>query len=164
MGKALENGSLHLPPDQFLPGTTQLAPCVILGDEAFPLKRYLMRPFPGSQVDDPANKQFNYRLDFARRIVENTFGILSQKFRIYNRRMQANPENADYIILATFVLHNFIKIYDGFSFTATDPPSSIVNSELQYIPLQGGNATEEAFQVRNVFKNYFLLPQSQLIN
>jgi hypothetical protein len=45
----------------------------------------------------------------ARRIVENTFGILSQKLRIYNRWIQAKPENVDNIILTTYILHNFIR-------------------------------------------------------
>ena len=114
IGKALENGNLKIPPDQYLAGTTQTAPCVIVGDEAFPLKRYLMRPFPSSQLDDEGNKNFNYRLTLARRLVECTFGILSQKFRIFNRRIQLTPKNVDYVILATCVLHYFIKKYDGF--------------------------------------------------
>lgn len=58
-------------------------------------------------------KLYNYRLCRARRVVENAFGILSQKFRIYNRRIIAKPENVDVIILTTCVLHNFIKKYDG---------------------------------------------------
>ena len=41
-GRALANGRFELPPDQLLPDSTQLAPCVIVGDEAFPLKTYLM--------------------------------------------------------------------------------------------------------------------------
>jgi hypothetical protein len=40
---------LGIPEDKQLPGTSYLAPHVIVGDEAFPLKSYLMRPYPGSQ-------------------------------------------------------------------------------------------------------------------
>lgn len=50
--KSLENGSLNIPKDEFLPGTTISAPYVILGDEAFPLKTYLIRPYPGKQLND----------------------------------------------------------------------------------------------------------------
>ena len=34
------------------PGTTEPSlPYVIVGDEAFPLKNYMMRPYPGRQLD-----------------------------------------------------------------------------------------------------------------
>ena len=91
LGEALENGTFRLPPDEPLPGTSVSAPYVIVGDEAFPLKRYLMRPFPGPQLTTDERSNFNYRLTIARRYVENAFGILSQKFRIFNRRIQSTP-------------------------------------------------------------------------
>ena len=46
-GKALEVGSLVLPETAPLPQTISLElPFVIVGDEAFPLKNYLLRPYP----------------------------------------------------------------------------------------------------------------------
>ena len=43
LGKYLET-HLGMPEDEQLPGTSCLAPHVIMGDEPFPLKTYLMRP------------------------------------------------------------------------------------------------------------------------
>ncbi|KAH7945023.1 hypothetical protein HPB49_004959 [Dermacentor silvarum] len=43
--KALETGKLGIPQPTAIPGG-HVAPYVILGDEAFPLKEYLMRPYP----------------------------------------------------------------------------------------------------------------------
>jgi hypothetical protein len=80
LGKYVET-RLGIPQDKQLPGT-HLAPHVFVGDKAFPLKTYLMRPYPRSQskgVNEKSN--FNYRLSRARRVVENAFGILSQKFK-----------------------------------------------------------------------------------
>lgn len=57
-----------------LPGDEAPTSYVFVGDEAFPLKPYLMRPFPGRQLDCDARKIFNYRLSRARRVVENAFG------------------------------------------------------------------------------------------
>ena len=50
-GKALETGSLPLPRPRPFPGTCQPdIPFVIVGDEAFPLKNYMMRPYPGRNL------------------------------------------------------------------------------------------------------------------
>jgi hypothetical protein len=48
LGAALREGSLQLPPDKPLTGTDEPVP----GDEAFPLKRYLMRPYSRAQSGD----------------------------------------------------------------------------------------------------------------
>ncbi|KAJ8386424.1 hypothetical protein AAFF_G00170210 [Aldrovandia affinis] len=83
-GKALQNGRLDLPEDRLLPEAEHLGcqPHVFVADEAFPLQRHLMRPFPGSNLSR-RNRVFNYRLSRARMIVENTFGILSAQWRMY---------------------------------------------------------------------------------
>ena len=48
-GQALRSGTLHLPADHLLPGADHRGPQphVFVADEAFPLRRNLMRPFPG---------------------------------------------------------------------------------------------------------------------
>lgn len=101
---------LGIPENKELRGTSYLAPHVIVGDWAFPVKTYLMRPYPGSQSKGGNGKSiFNYRLSRARRVVENRFGILRQKFQIYQRTLQSLLENADIIIFATCILHNYLR-------------------------------------------------------
>ena len=57
---------------------------VTVGDEAFPLKRYLLRPYPGvSTRNYESKKTDSYRLSRARRVVGNAFGILNQKRRFF---------------------------------------------------------------------------------
>ncbi|EDS27651.1 conserved hypothetical protein [Culex quinquefasciatus] len=107
LGKALAGNRLNVPEAAPLPGTNTLTPHVIVGDEAFPLKPYLMRPYPGDNLDN-AKRIFNYRLSRIRRASENTFGIYMQMFRIFNRPIQAKPENVDKIIMAAIVLYQFI--------------------------------------------------------
>lgn len=156
LGKRLQQGTLGIPGNSLLPGTSIETPHVIVGDEAFPLKTYLMRPYPGQNLNDD-KRIFNYRLSRARRIVENTFGILTQKFRIYNRRInQANPENVDNIVLATCILHNFIKYFNPNTTHDYEGNQPHTSSLLETVQPQSGNATAGAFHVREVFKNYFI--------
>nr|CAH7768081.1 unnamed protein product [Callosobruchus chinensis] len=97
LGKALEQNRMNVPKDKKFPGTEDIAPYVIVGDKAFPLKTYLLRPYPGSVINgDPAKERFNYRLSRARRVSENAFGNLVQKFRIFFRSINSLPENADF--------------------------------------------------------------------
>lgn len=90
--------------------------------------------------------------------MDNTFGILVQKFIIYNRRIQTKPENVDIIIFTTCILHNIIKIHDD---KIVYPRDLSTNQEttttitLENIPMQGGNASQEAFRTRETFKAFF---------
>ena len=52
---------------------------------------------------------FNFMLSLSRRVVENAFGILSQKFQLYQRILQSLSENADSIIFATCILHSYLR-------------------------------------------------------
>ena len=56
-----------------------------LADEAFPLKRWLMRPIPGASAKTHSQKVYNYRLSRARRTIENAFGILVARWRVLKR-------------------------------------------------------------------------------
>ncbi|XP_050552278.1 uncharacterized protein LOC118277359 [Spodoptera frugiperda] len=49
LGQSLNNNTLDIPPIKCLPGTTEALPHVFVGDEAFPLHKHIMRPFPGNQ-------------------------------------------------------------------------------------------------------------------
>lgn len=135
-------------------------PHVIIGDEAFPLKRYLMRPYPAPQIHVEMNKNFNDRLSRARKIVENAFGILVQKFRLYNRKIQLNPENVDKVIMTTCILHNFIKSSGGGDQLLDETDSSCNN--LRNLPGQGGRGQNEVFDIRDKFAMFFNLPEGTM--
>lgn len=152
LGQALEHNRLNVPGEKVLPGTDVPVPHVIVGDEAFPLKTYLMRPYPRNQAsDDPSATIYNSRHCRARRTSENAFGQLAQKYRIFLRRINALPENVDKIILTCCILHNFIKddnVSEGMGGTHL----------LQDLAGQGGSATVSAFNVRELYKEFFNSP------
>jgi len=51
--KRIENCYLKLPDKTKLPNSSVLPPFVFVGDEAFPLRIYIMRPFPRKQCQLP---------------------------------------------------------------------------------------------------------------
>ena len=58
----LESGHLKIPKDEPLPDRIKPVPYMIVGDDAFPLKTYLMKPYPSGNL--PLTQRiFNYRLE-----------------------------------------------------------------------------------------------------
>lgn len=108
IGSRFEKSAFHLPDPQPIELDGAALPYVLVADEAFPLTNYMMRPYPRSGKLNLQKKVFNYRLSRARRVVENAFGILAARWRIYRRPIIANVDNVKTIVQATVVLHNFI--------------------------------------------------------
>nr|CAI5854844.1 unnamed protein product [Callosobruchus analis] len=90
------------------PGRQVMQPYVILGDDAFALSEHLMKPFPGLQLDKDS-RIYNYRLSRARRVIENTFGLMCSVFRVFRKAVLLNVENAKIVTLACCYLHNFLR-------------------------------------------------------
>ena len=109
MGKAFEDGSMSLPQPEHLPGCglPQL-PFYLVGDEIFALKPWLLQPYPGKNIKEEESI-FNYRLSRARRVIENCFGILVARWRIFCRAIQAKVETVQAIVQAAICLHNYLR-------------------------------------------------------
>ena len=109
MGNLLENERLNLLNERIVPGCSmQPLPYFILGDEIFPLKSYLMRPFPGRGATE-IQKIYNYRHSRARRTIENTFGIMVARWRILLTTIRSTVDNAIRYVLACMALHNYLR-------------------------------------------------------
>lgn len=95
-GQALWSLTLKLPADLLLPGADHRGPQphVFVADEAFPLRKNLIRPFPGG-ILPRERRAFNYCLSQARLVVENAFGILSSQWRLYRCAIEVHPEVAE---------------------------------------------------------------------
>lgn len=101
---AIEDNLLKLPPNT-----------VFVGDDAFPLKEYLLKPYSHHGPLTQKEKIFNYRLSRARRIVENAFGLLVSQFRIFEKPIALSPEKADILVKTACALHNWLrKTSDGY--------------------------------------------------
>ena len=78
---------------------------LILGDSAFPLKKFLMKPYTNA-VLTPEQKYFNFRLSRARMVTEGAYGQLKGRWRILYRKCESSPDNVKIYTLACIVLHN----------------------------------------------------------
>ena len=78
------------------------------GDDAFGLRTYMQKPYSqrGLTHDE---RRFNYRLSRARRVVENAFGILANRFQVLMSTMQHHPSTIRLIVTACLVLHNLMR-------------------------------------------------------
>nr|CAI5865796.1 unnamed protein product [Callosobruchus analis] len=93
---AIEENKLDLPENS-----------LIVGDEAFPLKEYLMTPYPRRSNQILKERIFNYRPCRARRVTENAFGILTNRFRILLRAIDLDLLVSE-IVKICCALHNWI--------------------------------------------------------
>ena len=92
-------------------------------------------------------------------VVENAFGILAMRWHLFDRRIALCADNADKIIKACCVLHNFLTPTKDFTDIASELNPDARNYSTQgmlYLPrLQGYHATEDAQGVRDIFKAFF---------
>ena len=109
IGSALADGSPKLPDKEPLTSAGQLTPYCLVADEAFPLKHYIMRPYPGRGLSE-GPKVFNYRLSRARRTIENAFGILAARWRFLRQAIIAAPDSVSAYVKAAVCLHNYLRV------------------------------------------------------
>lgn len=154
--KAIETKSLNLPENS-----------VFVGDEAFPLKTYLLKPYPRRGNLTKEQRIYNYRLCRCRRIVENGFGILVSRFRVFEKPITLSPHKVDHIIKAACALHNWLRKTSLTTYTppgyideehvsAGDEQREIFNQQaFQNIIYNYGNSAKNAILVREKYCDYF---------
>ena len=171
-GQSLDSNSIDFPQPISLPDRPDMiAPYVFVGDEGLPLRKDLMRPFPAANLTE---KQaiFNYRLSRARRIIENTFGILAARFRIFRRPILATPDHVISYVKACIVVHNYLRVKESSVYCPSgfvdgeDGEGNVISGQwrreteqdtgMQRPGQMGGNRSSwTAASVRDIFCDYF---------
>ena len=150
--KKLENNELNIPKGQPLPGTVgPNMPYTFIGDEVFSLSRNVMRPYSGKVLSHKKKKIFHYRLSRARRNVESTFGILSNKWRIFQKAINVNLDFAIILIKTCCAFHNFVRSRDGFNIQDALSVQGFIE-----MGKDTSRASLQSTQARNKLADYFI--------
>ena len=167
--QAIQNGSVMLPKDYALPVNGVIAPYVFIGD-VFALKKFMMKPYPKQNLM-PDKTVYNYRHSRARRISENLFGILANRWRIFFTTINLEPNHVKNIVLSVLALHNMViknpLYHPGKLADTLLEDGEVLEGEwcdnvatdsfyLLQIPRSGHNPSIAAKTVRDNFKDYFM--------
>ena len=137
-----------------------------------------MKPYPFKN-QPRSNRVYNYRLSRSRRIVENVFGLIANRFRILRNAMLLEPLKVGIIVAAIVCLHNFLMsrhsrhIYAPPGVFDNDTAEGISNGnwreenlpENSFFPLGRNfahNYSNNSKEIREEFKNYFVSPQGEI--
>lgn len=159
---------MNLPSPCKLPGRNKSTPFVFVAGDAFPFSCNIMKPYAGPQEKGSMKRIFNYRLSRARRVSENTFGIIASVFRILRKPILLEPKTAKKVILAIVYLHNFLRksesktIYNPNGFDMNEPQQTGSGEGLNNIPRIPRRSANDVQAVRNEFAEYFISPQGMI--
>ena len=164
LGVQFMNNSLPLPKPKCLPGSKILAPFILVGDEAFPPKNTLLKPYSRRGLSDSDNMQyvFNYRLSRARMSVECAFGVLTQRSRCLSRKMFCTCDTAEAVVKAACVLHNFLLKEDSLALDVyhdmyrLGKKRNYCGTFKPFAPMRGYHPSQSIVEVRNIFASYFM--------
>ena len=169
IGKGIANGLFNIPDPSEVDGL--ILPYVIVADDIFGLKHYLIKPYPGRGLTE-SRQVFNYRSSRCKRIFENTFGINTVRWIFFRRPIKAKPEHVDIIIKACLCLLYYLMLTDNAYYAPQDFVDSKENTGAITEGEWRAEATElgrgipsiearinrhsgEANEVREKFRSYF---------
>lgn len=115
----------------------------------------MQKPFAKSYLD-PDEDIFNKRLSRARRVVENAFGILVNRFQVFLKAINLHPLKAIKVINAALVLHNYLRT-EKLRSTVDEEPNiqNIDRIAVNFAPLRGRD-TNDGKVMRNILCAYFV--------
>jgi hypothetical protein len=84
----------------------------LIGDQGYKLSYYLLIPYP-EDTRNPSERKYNYKLSATRMTVEQSFGILKNRFRILKEPLkQRDHSSISQIVESCIVLHNLLINYN----------------------------------------------------
>ena len=123
-------------------------------------KTYLMKPYPQRNLGE-SKRIYNYRTSRARRVIENVFGILYGRFRIFQSPINMEPEGAVTMVQTCIVLHNMLRKFDQGNLpneAMEEMTTNVAESRglRRLAPTISRNPSHAAKRVRDEFNEYFM--------
>ena len=145
-----------------------------LADGMFPLRLNIIKPYSQYQHDAESSIA-NYHISRERRNIENSFGILAARFRIFHQPINAKVEHIQSyqkaaVVLHYFLLHNRSSEQNHF---CPDMPTRYTEGEWRkniehdtgITPVSrmcSNNYSEQAKDARDTFWKYFNSQEDQV--
>ena len=129
----------------------------LVGDSAYPLSSWLMKPFPYATTLTDNQKKFNYRLSRARIVSENAFGRLKARWRRLMKQNDMEAHHVPNVVVACCILHNVCEIHAGNHFVDSwlESDASTTCSQMQPTSTTTSqNTTTESAEIRDALVQY----------
>lgn len=135
-------------------------PVLLLGDSAFRLTNYLMKPYMYSKNRNENEKNFNHIFSRTRSVSEKTFAYLKARFRRLDKSLKVQEDNVHVIISACCIIHNMCleandEVLDEWLIvlnqTIHKPQPRIFNSD-------DDDIDSPAMEIRDALCNFFAEP------
>lgn len=152
-GEQLEKNNLMLPESAPLPNTDEKFPYVFVADEAFALRTDMLKPYPQKLLNEE-RYEYNKRLSRARATVENTFGILTSRFGVFQKSIMLEPDKSGIVVRACCYLHNFLSKQTNNHYQINEGGNEVNPlPNLNYTTRK--NSSNAAKEIREKFCRYF---------
>ena len=122
-------------PSRVINGTEVLP--LIVGDSAYPLLKWLIKPYADRERLSSEERKFNIKLSAMRSVVERAFGMLKLRWRLVYKKVE--QKTLKKTVIAACILHNICinhgDLCDG---NAADSSSDSEDDEGQDIRRENG--------------------------
>ena len=135
-------------------------PVYLIGNSAYTLSTFLMKPFDYNITQLQDVKQYNYRVSRARIVTENAFGRLKARWRRFSKQNDMSVERVHTIVTTCCILHNMCEVHsDSFNndwlaelSSFNEEPATTIHSDTNNDIEHDGKIIRQA--LIEYFKNY----------